>query len=242
MKFWINCAGDLGNAISVRMIFNLDDILPLGRLIKLLKHIIPFRHPRSRRTKWESPPSTERKEFRRDGVVNAEWAGCLIHNYVIDRLSMSSQYALDWKSVVGFFSHNEMATKCQFGSWPAQSLVSFSDSSSAEATCKRSWLGRIPQQAQVMASTEVGGWYQMSSNFGKSYPFYILLLYWTVINLAHTWPQRATNEIIINYITDLTKISKYVTYDTIWKFQKFLSSMLFQRLLQVLNTLHSEHD
>ena len=35
-----------------------------------------------------------------------------------------------------------MATKCQFGSWPAQSLVSFLVSSSF---CKWSWLGKIPQ-------------------------------------------------------------------------------------------------
>ena len=97
----------------------------------------------------------------------AAWASCLIHNYVIDRLSMSSQYALDWKSVVGFFSHNEMVMKGQFGSWPAQSLVSFSDSSSVEATCKWSWLGRIPQQAQVMASTEVEGWCQNVEQFRK---------------------------------------------------------------------------
>ena len=69
--------------------------------------------------------------------------------------------------VIGFFSHNEMVTKGQFGSWPAQSLVSFSDSSSVEATCKRSWLGRIPQQAQVMASTEVGGWCQNVEQFRK---------------------------------------------------------------------------
>ena len=185
------------------MIINVIDILPL---VRLGKHIILFGHPRSRRTEWESPPcSTEGKEFRRDRVVKAAWAGCLIHNRVTDRLRMSSQYAFDWESVLGNFSHKDMATKCQFA--PAKCLfLSFSDSSSVEATGKRSWLGRIPQtrnatqQAHAMAWTSAGGWCQNVEQFRR---VVALLLF---LAMLPTCERAAKGRKWNHYITDLTRM------------------------------------
>ena len=121
---------------------------------------------------------------------------------------MSSQYALDWKSVVGFFLTMKWSRRVSLDlDRPKASCPSRTPPLWKPLAKGPDWEGSR-SRLRWWRRQRWGAGVKMSSNFGKSYPFYVLLLYCSqsrphLAAKGHKWS---------HYITDLTRISKDVRY------------------------------
>ena len=139
-------------------------------------------------------------------------------------LSMSSQYALDWKSVVGFFfsqwNGHEGSVWILTGPKPRVLLGLLLCGSHLQMVL----IGKDPAAGSGDGVDRGGGGLVSKCRAISESHIPFTSFYCIIINLAHMWPQRATNEIIISLIWQGYKRMQH----TIWKFQTFWVPCFFK--------------